>query len=67
MRDATSGEVRYHWVETGPLDHYRHAHAFDHLAAEFARRNPVAAYGDGPDDSEQSGLRADYRLLGEQE
>jgi hypothetical protein len=43
VRDATSGEVRYHWVESGPLEHYRHAHAFDHLAAALARQSPRAA------------------------
>ena len=32
VRDMTSGELRYRWTETGTLDHYRHAHVFDHLA-----------------------------------
>ena len=31
VRDLTSGELRYRWTETGALDHYRHAHAFDHI------------------------------------
>jgi hypothetical protein len=66
VRDATSGEVRYHWIETGPLDHYRHAHAFDHLAADLARRNPAAAC-EGSDDSEVLGLRADYSSFGYEE
>jgi len=30
-RDLSTGELRFHWTETGALDHYRHAHAFDHL------------------------------------
>ncbi len=33
VRDLTSGELRYRWSETGALDHYRFAHAFDHLYA----------------------------------
>ena len=28
----TTGELRYVWQETSGLDHYRHAHAYDHLA-----------------------------------
>jgi hypothetical protein len=35
VRDLTTGELRYRWTETGALDHYRHAHAFDHLAGVF--------------------------------
>ena len=31
VRDISSGEVRFRWSETGSMDHYRHAHAFDHL------------------------------------
>ncbi len=31
VRDLTTGELRYRWTETGALDHYLHAHAFDHL------------------------------------
>ena len=26
------GEKKYRWTETGALDHYRQAHALDHLA-----------------------------------
>lgn len=26
---------RYRWTETGALDHYRYAHAFDHLYGAF--------------------------------
>jgi hypothetical protein len=37
VRDITSGEIRYRWTEVGALDHYRHAHAYDHLAAEKGR------------------------------
>ena len=33
VRDLSSGELRYRWSETGALDHYRFAHAFDHLYA----------------------------------
>ena len=32
-----SGELRYRWSETGALDHYRFAHAFDHLYGVFRR------------------------------
>jgi hypothetical protein len=32
VRDPSSGELRYRWTETGAQDHYRHAHAFDHIA-----------------------------------
>jgi len=32
VRDIASGELRCRWTETGTLDHYRHAHVFDHLA-----------------------------------
>jgi len=28
----TTGELRYVWQETSGLDHYRHAHAYDHVA-----------------------------------
>ena len=43
VRDSVDGQIRYRWVETGPLEHYRHAHAFDHIGAEIARQNPPAA------------------------
>ncbi len=33
VRDLSSGELRYRWTETGALDHYRFAYAFDHLYA----------------------------------
>jgi hypothetical protein len=33
IRDMASGALRYQWTETGVLDQYRHAHAFDHLVA----------------------------------
>jgi hypothetical protein len=35
VRDLSSGELRYRWTETGALDHYRHAHALDHLAGVY--------------------------------
>lgn len=35
VRDLTTGELRYRWTETGALDHYRHAHTFDHLAGIY--------------------------------
>lgn len=31
-RDLNTGQLRYRWSETGALEHYRHAHAFEHLA-----------------------------------
>ena len=43
VRDNVDGQIRYRWVESGPLEHYRHAHVFDHIGAEIARRNPPAA------------------------
>jgi hypothetical protein len=42
VRDMTDGTLRYRWVESGPLEHYRHAQAFDHIAAEIAVKNPSA-------------------------
>ncbi len=38
----TDGTLRYRWIETGPQEHYRHAQAYDHIAAEIARANPPA-------------------------
>ena len=35
VRDISTGELRYRWTETGALDHYRYAHAFDHLYGAF--------------------------------
>lgn len=35
-RDLSAGQLRYRWSETGALEHYRHAHAFDHLASPVA-------------------------------
>lgn len=32
-RDLTAGILRYRWTESGGVEHYRHAQAFDHLAA----------------------------------
>jgi hypothetical protein len=37
VRDLSTGELRYRWTETGALDHYRYAHAFDHLYGVFRR------------------------------
>jgi hypothetical protein len=41
IRDMTTGGLRYRWTEIGALDHYRHAHAFDHLAG-FYKTAPKA-------------------------
>ena len=35
-RDLSTGQLRYKWSETGALEHFRHAHAFDHLASPVA-------------------------------
>jgi hypothetical protein len=35
-RDLSTGQLRYRWSETGALEHFRHAHAFDHLASPVA-------------------------------
>ncbi len=60
-RDAADGQVRYRWVETGPLEHYRHAQAFDYLGADIARRNPPAACcGMAGEDLESVRFNADY-------
>jgi hypothetical protein len=40
VRDLSTGELRYRWTETGALDHYRHAHAFDHLAGVYRNALP---------------------------
>lgn len=61
IRDAADGLVRYRWVETGPLEHYRHAQAFDYLGADIARRNPPAAGGGmACGDRGADGFLADY-------
>ncbi len=60
IRDAADGQVRYRWVETGPLEHYRHAQAFDYLGTDIARRNPPAAGGGMAAGDRESGLWADY-------
>ena len=36
-RDLSTGALRYRWSETGALDLYRHAHAFDWLASHCMR------------------------------
>lgn len=38
-RDLTAGVLRYRWTESGGVEHYRHAQAFDHLAAGQWMRN----------------------------
>ena len=60
IRDAADGQVRYRWVETGPLEHYRHAQAYDYICADIARRNPPAAGGGMAAGDRESGLWADY-------
>ncbi len=37
VRDQADGTLRYRWVETGPVEHYRHAQVFDFLAAELVK------------------------------
>ena len=61
IRDVWDGQVRYRWVETGPLEHYRHAQAYDFIGADIARQNQpaaggVMAFGDRGD----SGILVDY-------
>lgn len=43
VRDMADGTLRYRWIETGPVEYYRHAQAYDHVAAEIDRENPPAA------------------------
>ena len=64
VRDATTGEVRYHWIESGPLEHYRHAHAFDHLAATIARQSPRAACCASDEEDGEWTLLANYDSVG---
>jgi|GEM_PF-1254245 len=62
VRDIASGELRYQWIESGRQDHFRHAHVFDHLAAQKALAEVPAACGlsgGGPDF-----LLADYTISG---
>ena len=33
-RDLSTGQLRYRWLETGALEHDRHAHAFDYIAGQ---------------------------------
>ena len=62
VRDAVDVQIRYKWVETGPLEHYRHAHAFDHIGAELARQNPPACCS-----AHAGPLLDSVRLLGDYE
>ncbi len=39
IRDLTSGDLKYRWTESGALDHYRYAHAYDHLYGGFRHGN----------------------------
>ncbi|MDO9069587.1 MAG: hypothetical protein Q7W05_14190 [Deltaproteobacteria bacterium] len=34
-RDMATGMLRYRWTDTGALDHYRYAHAFDFLGSGY--------------------------------
>ena len=34
-RDLSTGQLRYRWSETGALEHFRHAHAFDYIAGQY--------------------------------
>ncbi|MBU8912921.1 MAG: hypothetical protein KOO61_02790 [Spirochaetales bacterium] len=58
VRDIASGELKYSWIETGPLDNFHHAHVFDFLAASRAL-NEVEAASASCDDYDD-GLLADY-------
>ena len=44
IRDLASGELKYRWTETGALDHYRYAHAFDHLYGVYRRTFGVVEF-----------------------
>ncbi len=61
IRDSVDGQIRYRWVETGPLEHYRHAHVYDHMAADIALQNPPAYGCDGM----SAGVRESYKLWGD--
>ena len=61
IRDLASGELRYRWTETGPRDLYRHAHAYDFLAAAHAGAYPPACcMGMAAGELESFRLFADY-------
>ncbi|HOX27233.1 MAG TPA: hypothetical protein PLU44_15915 [Candidatus Krumholzibacteria bacterium] len=64
VRDMTDGSLRYRWQETGPLEHYRHAQAYDHVAAEIARKNPPACCVGMDAGPLESMLLGDYGRLG---
>jgi hypothetical protein len=34
-RDMATGNLRFRWTDTGALDHYRHAQAFDFLGSGY--------------------------------
>lgn len=40
-RDFSTGQLRFRWSESGALEHFRHAHAFDHLASFFVSSQVV--------------------------
>jgi len=46
VRDLTSSDLKYRWTESGALDHYRYAHAFDHLYGAFRRTPGIVVYVD---------------------
>lgn len=35
VKDMSTGELRYKWIEAGSLDHCRHAHAYNHIAGYY--------------------------------
>lgn len=40
-RDLSTGQLRFRWSESGALEHFRHAHAFDHLASFYVNSQVV--------------------------
>ena len=63
VRDMSADETKYRWVETGAMDHYRHAHALDHLVAK--QHWYTAASGMAAGERESYKLLADYRTYGD--
>ena len=42
-RDLSTGQLRYRWSETGALEHFRHAHAFEARRARAREIGPADA------------------------
>lgn len=43
-RDLSTGQLCFRWSESGALEHFRHAHAFDHLASFYINSRVMFVY-----------------------